>query len=522
MNTDKTLQDFLSQAASYPESTHTVELRETHISQVFLTDESAYKIKKRCKLPFLDYSTLEARHAACLAELQLNRRFSQDIYRDVVAITQEGKDLALNGQGPAVDYAVWMRRIPDACLMDERLRNKTFRADDKERLIAHLSACYAQAPHAAMNAEVYWERLHGLIEENRSSLYELALHLNWDPKPWLAFCSRQLLFMQVFRDLLRARAEQGFVIEGHGDLRPEHIVFEDRVSMIDGIEFNRDLRILDQADELSFLAMECAVMGFPELGRELRQRVLAKLQDTAPLELLAFYESYRAVVRAKVNALRAEQEAFDKRESTLQLIAGYQKIAANSLDHAIPPMAFIIAGAMGSGKTTLARELKQQLGADHWESDQLRQEAFGKSQEAAAYGQGHYTPEARLRIYESLRERMKASLDMGTNVIVDASFSSPDYVRMMLDALEREGRAYLIVVCECSDEEAMARIKRRMHEGASPSEARPELYLEQKKKGDWTFSAFPHCRVNTERDQAAEMRKVYENAAKVLRERLKE
>jgi aminoglycoside phosphotransferase family enzyme/predicted kinase len=521
MSLHEKLEAFLHQPASYPEATHSVELRETHISQVFLTDHAAYKIKKPLKLPFLDYSTLDARRDACCAELQLNRRFSQDIYRDVVAITRDEKGFAWNGRGPAVEYAVWMRRIPDACLMDARLREKTFQKEDSERLIAHLTRCYQEAPHGAMDGEVYGQRLRALIEENRSSLYELALHLKLDPEPWLALCSRQLLFMQVNRNLMTLRAEHGFVIEGHGDLRPEHIVFEDRVSMIDGIEFNRDLRLLDQADELSFLAMECAVMGYPDLGNDIRRRVLQDLNDPAPAELLAFYESYRATVRAKVNALRAEQETGEKRNRTLAVITDYQTIAENALKNAIPSLTFIVAGAMGSGKTTLARALKQELGAAHWESDQIRQKVFGKSSGEAAYGQGHYTPAARLLIYEQLRDHMMASLRAGMNVIVDASFSHPDYVRTILEPLLQEHRPYIILVCECSDDEAVARIKKRMKEGASPSEARPDLYQEQKRKGDWTFATFPHWRVNTEHDHQEELRKVFDYTARALRQSFK-
>ncbi len=327
----------------------------------------------------------------------------------------------------------------------------------------------------------------------------------------------QLLFMQVHRDLILERVARGLIIEGHGDLRPEHIVFEDKVSLIDGIEFNRDLRVLDQADELSFLAMECAEMGFPELGNEIRQRVLQSLKDNAPPALLAFYESYRALVRAKVNALRAEQESPEKRKTTLRTLMAYQKLAEDSMQKAIPPLAFLVAGAMGSGKTTVARALKMELGAEHLESDQIRQDLLGKSEKASAYGQGHYTREARLKIYETMREKMLGLLARGMNVIVDASFSHPDYVMSIVEPLKREGWTYLIVVCECSDEEALARIRRRMQYEASPSEARPELYQEQKDKGDWTFSAFPHCRVNTERRQDEELRKVFQSIAERLR-----
>jgi aminoglycoside phosphotransferase family enzyme/predicted kinase len=516
MSSHEKLEVFLHRPASYPEATGSVELRETHISRVFLTDHAAYKIKKPLKLPFLDYSTLEARRDACLAELELNRRFSQDIYRDVVAINRDEKGFAWNGPGPALEYAVRMRRIPDSCLMDARLRDQSFPKEDSERLIAHLAHCYQKAPHGAMDGEVYWQRLRALIDENRSSLYELALHLQLDPEPWLALCSRQLLFMHVNRSLITARAEHGFVIEGHGDLRPEHIVLEERVSMIDGIEFNRDLRILDQADELSFLAMECAVIGYPELGYEMRRRVLNALNDPAPPELLAFYESYRAIVRAKVNAIRAEQATAEQQNHILTVIGNYENIAENALTKAIHPIAFIVAGAMGSGKTTLARALKQELGAAHWESDQIRLEVFGRRQEATAYGQGHYTAAARLAVYERLRDHMMESLAADMNVIVDASFSHPDYVRIILEPLLREGHPYGLLLCECSDEEAMRRIKKRMHEGGSPSEARPDLYQEQKRKGDWTFAGFPHIRLNTEHDQQKTMQTIFDYTARIL------
>jgi aminoglycoside phosphotransferase family enzyme/predicted kinase len=455
-------------------------------------------------------------------ELELNRRFSQDIYLELVTITQGDKGLTFNGPGQPLAYAVKMRRIPNACLMDQRLLQNTFEAQDKDRLVNHLVSCYRQAPRPSLDSSAFWQRLHGLIEENRSSLYELALHLQQDPAPWLALCSQQSLFMQVYRELMEERVEKGHIIEGHGDLRPEHIVLDEQVAMIDGIEFNRDFRILDLADELSFLAMECAVTGHAELGAELRQRVLDQLHDQAPPELLAFYESYRALVRAKVNLLKAEQLPTTRRETTLQQVAAYRSLAEPRLKLLMPPFTFLLTGAMGSGKTTLARALKQDLGAIHLESDQVRRQMFGKSSSASNFGEGHYTADARLKVYENMRDSMLEHLHLGMNVIVDASFSDPQYVESILDALRREGRPYLIVVCECSDALAIARIQRRLEASTSPSEARPELYREQKKKGDWTFQGQTACRVNTECGMQEQMQKVYQQAAAVLRKNGKE
>jgi len=516
MTSKNALKTFLSEPRSYPELTTGVEIRETHISEVYLTDHYAYKIKKPLILPFLDYGNLEARHAACQAELELNRRFSQDIYLDLVTIKESDKGITFDGQGQTLDYAVKMRRIPNACLMDQRLLQDSFQAQDKDRLVSHLASCYREAPRPPLDSSAFWQRLHGLIEENRSSLYELALHLQQDPTPWLALCSQQSLFIHIHRDLIEERVGQGRLIEGHGDLRPEHIVFEEKVAMIDGIEFNRDFRILDLADELSFLAMECAVMGHAQLGAEVRQRVLDALHDQAPPELLAFYESYRALVRAKVNLLKAEQLSADKRGKTLQQVAAYRSLAEQRLKLVMPPFTFLLAGAMGSGKTTLARALKQDLGAIHLESDQMRRQIFGKSNTAANFGEGHYTADARLKVYEIMRDSMLENLHLGMNVIVDASFSEPPYVECVLEALHGESRPYLIVLCECSDAEALARIQGRMEASTSPSEARPELYREQKKKGDWTFPGRTACRVNTECGMQEQLREAYQEAAVVL------
>jgi aminoglycoside phosphotransferase family enzyme/predicted kinase len=514
----QTLQAFLSEPASYPDPTEKVERRETHISEVYLTDQWAYKIKKPLTLPFLDYGSLDARQAACRAELDLNRRFSRDIYQEVVHITQneEGR-LEFNGPGPVVDYAVKMRRIPDDRLMDQRLRQNLFSDADRERLISHLAACYRKAPLVAIDPFAYWKRLHGLIAENRSSLHELAQLVKQDPLPWLSLCSRQHLFMQAYRDLLFARVEAGYVIEGHGDLRPEHIVLEDEVAMIDGIEFNRDLRVLDQADELSFLAMECAVLGHAELGSTLRLRVLEQLQDHAPRELLAFYESYRALVRAKVRLMKAGQESGTTQTSILQQVTTYQTLATEKLQSIMPPFTFLVGGAMGSGKTTVAQAISQDTGAVHWESDQIRRETLGQSSEAAGYGAGIYSVESRMRVYELLREKMLEQLQAGMNVIVDASFSDPQYFRTVVEPLQREGRPYVIVLCECSDAEAIARISKRLKSGTSPSEARPELYQEQKKRGDWTFDGQALVRVNTEEALEKGLRKVYEAVVPALK-----
>ncbi len=518
MSHSQDLQSFLQTPASYPEGSAQIQLRETHISQVFLTEHEAYKLKKPLKLPFLDYGSLEARHQACMAELELNQRFSYGIYRDVVAITREAAGLAWNGSGPVVEYLVRMRRIPDHCLMEQKLKEQSLSRAEQEQLIAHLQRCYAAAPEANLEAETYWNRMDGLVAENRSSLYELSLQLSLDPLPWLALASQQALFLRIYREDFFNRVRTGCIIEGHGDLRPEHIVLEEQVSLIDGIEFNRDFRVLDIADELSFLACECAVLGYSELGAAIRARVLAALQATAEPGLLAFYESHRALVRAKVNLIKAQQLAGEARASAISRAQVYQDLANSRLASSIVPFIFLVAGAMGSGKSTLALALKKELGAVHLESDALRRELLGKSSREEAYGQGHYTPELREQIYAYMAERALFYIKSGMTVILDASFGEPTHRDLVIAALRREGQPFLVLLCECSDAEAVRRIaKRRQEQASSLSEARPELFAEQKRLGDWSFAGLPLCRINSEQPLVAGLPRIFTEAARILK-----
>lgn len=292
---------FLSDPASYPERPAAVEVVETHMSCVFLTDRHAYKLKKPVRHAFLDFTTLEARRADCEEELRLNRRLARDVYLDVVPLARTRKGgLALGGDGEVVDWLVRMRRLPARLMLDRALREGSVTREDVRRFTRVLAAFFRHAPRAAIGPEDYRERFRADILENRRALEDPEYGLSPER---IASVSAGLLGV-VEREAARfdRRVAERRIVEGHGDLRPEHVCLEPEPLFIDCLEFDERWRMLDPADELSYLAMECERVGASWIGEVVLDTYREASGDDPPAALLAFYAGFRALVRAKLAA----------------------------------------------------------------------------------------------------------------------------------------------------------------------------------------------------------------------------
>jgi len=292
---------FLSRAESYPEGTSAVEVVETHMSFVFLTDRHAYKLKKPVRYAFLDFSTLAARRADCLEELRLNRRLAHDVYLDVVALTlAPGGSLQLAGAGEAVEWLVKMRRLPRELMLDHAMREQRVSRDEVRRFMRVLDDFYWAAQPVAMDSGVYRQRFERDIRANRRELlaadYELAQTLIES----IAAC--QLATLERQAASFDRRVAAGKIVEGHGDLRPEHVFLGPEPVFIDCLEFNRDWRLLDPVDEIAYLALECECAGAPWIGEAALEIYREHTRDDAPAALVRFYKSCRATLRAKLSA----------------------------------------------------------------------------------------------------------------------------------------------------------------------------------------------------------------------------
>ena len=273
---------------------------ETHFAWVFLVGGHAWKLRKPVRRDSMDYGTLEARRLDSFDEVRLNRRLAADVYLRAVplSIDREGH-LQLDGPGEAVDWLVCMRRLDRRRQLDAVLAQGAPASDALDG-IAHLLANFYRTAAATLpGAEPLADRLGQQVERNREALAGARLptadELAEAQQRYLASCG----------ELLRQRVNAGCVVEGHGDLRPEHVFLNEPPAIIDCLEFDRDLRILDRAEELCFLELECARLGFPAAGRRIREHCLRELGDEAPASLLDFYRSHRAATRAKIYVWRS-------------------------------------------------------------------------------------------------------------------------------------------------------------------------------------------------------------------------
>ncbi len=292
--------EFLQKPEVYLDKSTHIEAIETHMSWVFLGKSYAYKLKKPVHYPFLDFSTIDARHRDCDDELMLNRRLARDIYLEVVPLTVDAAGhLQLDAPGQVVDWLVKMQRLPADCMLDHRIVSGLVTQTDIIKLALVLADFYKAAVPIEISTSEYKQRFKKVIAENRCELTQACYELSV-AQVRLA-CDAQLTFLKENGGLFDARVRQGRIIEAHGDLRPEHICIGSHPVIIDCLQFNREFRLLDAADELAFLAMECELLGASDIGTQILDVYREMTSDEVPGNLLAFYKSYRAAIRAKLS-----------------------------------------------------------------------------------------------------------------------------------------------------------------------------------------------------------------------------
>ena len=290
---------FLSQARHYPAPTSAVRVVETHMSWVFLTDAHAWKLKKPLRVDHNDLSSVEARERHCRMEVRLNRRFSDDVYFDPVPLVlQPSGQLSLAGGGAPVDWLVKMRRLPGALMMDEMIRRRTLHPRDIRIAVEMLARFYVMCAPEPIAPPEWRAGLASRVAQNVRELAGYAPHV--PPSLVKELGERQLAFLEREAAMLDARVEDGRIVEGHGDLRPEHICLEAQPRIIDCLEFSRPLRIVDAAEELGFLALECERLGAAAARGEILATYARVSGDRADDRLVHFYQGAHACVRARL------------------------------------------------------------------------------------------------------------------------------------------------------------------------------------------------------------------------------
>jgi aminoglycoside phosphotransferase family enzyme len=316
---------FLVRASAAPGGGQVV-VRETRTSIVFLTEDLVYKLKKPVRDSSMDFTTVSSRHANAAEELRLNRRLAPDVYLGVTALCrQPDGTLRLGGsEGEVVDWLVVMRRLADERFLDQALVRGGVRRSQIEAVADVLAVFYRRAETVPLAPDAYAGSLRSQILSARGILLDPRLNLS---RSLILRISGALLSCVAKEGPVLRRARRAPLVEGHGDLRPEHIWLDGTPVIIDCLEFRRNLRIVDPLDELSFLALECERLGAPWVGRILLERARDLASHGQGRLLQAFYRCFRATLRASF-ALRHFLEPLRGRKGTWHVQArGYLEIA---------------------------------------------------------------------------------------------------------------------------------------------------------------------------------------------------
>jgi aminoglycoside phosphotransferase family enzyme len=264
------------------------------MSWVFLAGDRVYKLKKPVRFPYLDFSTLERREAACRAEVSLNRRLAPDVYIGVAPLTASAGGLCIGGSGAVVDWLVVMHRLDDRCTLEQVLHENCLETPQLDRLAATLVRFYRHARPVLISSGPHLSEWSRSLTANRRVLLDPRFGL---PSALIRRIDRlQRRFLAECSAMLGARVR----VDGHGDLRPEHIWLDHEIRIIDCLEFNPRLRVVDPLDEIAYLDLECERLGAAWAGRYIRAHVERGLREDLPPALYHFYRSYRATLRARL------------------------------------------------------------------------------------------------------------------------------------------------------------------------------------------------------------------------------
>ncbi|MCL6622465.1 MAG: hypothetical protein K6T55_10235 [Syntrophobacterales bacterium] len=319
----------LMDPAAYPEATSRVELVQTHISWVFLTDRFAYKVKKPVRLEFLDFSTLRQRHYYLKQELLLNRRLCPDLYLEVLPLTVRRGRLQVGGQGKPVDYALKMVRLPQERMMDEVAAAGGLSREVMERLLAVLIPFYRRAATGRHIRRYGEPSILAYNHEENFARMKSGVGQVLSPELFEEIRDYVRGFLHHRRPLLRRRLREGFIRDCHGDLHMRNICLADGIYVFDCIEFNPRFRYGDVAGDVAFLAMDLDFHGWEELSRHFTQGFAAGFPDPDLFGLLNFYCCYRACVRGKIHLLSAQEPGLTplRREEEAALARAYFHLA---------------------------------------------------------------------------------------------------------------------------------------------------------------------------------------------------
>ncbi len=463
---------FLTDPTSYSEPVDHIETVETHAARVILAGHKALKIKKRVKLPFLDFSTLAQRRAALKRELELNREHAPEIYLGLTAISRKPDGTLAFGDENPVDVALVMNRF------------------DQTQLLARIAARGLLSPDIAKELAGMAARYHSTLppvtdvsgaQIMRDTVTNLAASLMADAPPeaeLLAkeFAERSAAELDRHNALLEARGEAGLVRRCHGDLHLGNIVLMGgRAVPFDALEFDERLATIDVLYDLAFLLMDLDVRG----DRSAANTVLNAYVGSEPtggeiegLAALPLFLATRAAVRALVACESALQKPDGEDADDTARAVSYLTASNNYLTPS-KPVLIAVGGLSGTGKSTLAASLAPLIGpapgALTLRTDVERKRMFDVA-ETERLSPEHYTENISDQVYAVLYEKAGRALAAGHGVIFDGVSAKPSERERIALIAEENGALFLGLWLEAPIETQIARVEARRGD-ASDSDA---------------------------------------------------
>lgn len=471
----------LLRAQAYPHPVTELSLQETHISWIVLTGSIAYKIKKPVHLAFIDATTLERRHHYCCEELRLNRRLAPQLYEQVVAITRADGQARIGGTGPVIEYAVRMQQFSETAELPFLLAQHDVSPSEFAAL-GELLARFHQNTAVAVWTDNH-DKTEQMYESVLGNLRQLVTSVT---EPTLTPILNQLVDWsldqaQTLQLSFQQRERSGFIREGHGDLHCANIVrSRGQLTPFDCIEFDPRLRWIDVINDIAFLVMDLISHDRSDLAFAMLSRYLEATGDYESIRLLPFYAVYRALVRAKVDVLMAQQVPARADEFQHRLHARIHA-AVHWTEHR-QPVLILMHGLSGSGKSWLSEQLVSAVPAIRLRSDVERKRLGGletTARTAARLQQGIYSPEFSRRTYGRLADCAEICLRTGLNVIVDAAFLEAVDRELFITLAKRVRVPWLIVSCHADSETLTRRIRERSHRATDASDADLDILAAQ-------------------------------------------
>jgi hypothetical protein len=451
---------------------------QTHISWVFIAPPFVFKVKKPVNLGFLDFSTLEKRRHFCQRELELNRRLCPEIYLAVIPIYKSGSGFSFKAEGEIAEYSVKMKELPKGWFLSELLAKGLVDETVVNRVISCLHRFYeSQNPSPEIEAWGSPENLKISTDENFGQVEPFAgrtiSRVAFD-----TVCHFTTNFYALNENLFRGRIQQHRIRDCHGDLHLDHIhITPEATTIFDCIEFNDRFRFIDVANDLAFLAMDFDFKGRRDLANLLLRNAAGEFNDAEMLKISDFYKCYRAFVRGKVESIEAISKGVTDPQRHERNAGHYFRLALRYAVSGSEPLVLVVMGRVGTGKTTIARQLGLELDWPVFSSDRIRKTIAAiplTERTAPKLRDKVYSERTTKQTYKRLLEQGLATLTTRSGAVLDATFSSRTSREFLRDECGKANIRFQVIELDTDSDEIANRLKARDQSADEISDARLE------------------------------------------------